>query len=399
MIELRYKTEDANLVSLCRAYWEVDAEYVFVHSVSDLATLYNAGKSKIPKVVQEACVAYVSDWKCSSCGSPFALRSRSDLAPLRSRLLDGSYKLEKGVCSVCAQKQRAAEIEQARLQREQAQRDIRQRIRDTFPLSARKPIDFDSLTLTDAVYLISILRGAQENFEKIRPLQEFDQPLAPGELASEIVGHLQKRKLLYIHPETEAFSFAEDDFSRYYTHRTSFATPPIEPSKSLIAELHKFIGKEWSEEWCSEGVVLWKRVALAECLEYFLFCLEEHNFEFNPGDKTIQYFEFALEHFSTARVFRLVWQSVTGAAAFYQRGSVPKRQAANMASSAIQRNAEKALAEKWEVKPFRRNYKCPQTIVSDVLYNLVLGFGEDGFNNVPDAVDIFVRKSADGNSA
>jgi hypothetical protein len=62
------------------------------------------------------------------------------------------------------------------------------------------------------------------------------------------------------------------------------------------------------------------------------------------------------------------------------RGGVVKRQAANSVVGNISKNMEKALANRWEVMPFKRNYKLPQSTISQLLFNTVLGTDDGGFH-------------------
>jgi hypothetical protein len=118
----------------------------------------------------------------------------------------------------------------------------------------------------------------------------------------------------------------------------------------------------------------------------------EHLFEFTPGEKTTQYLEFALQHFSTGQVYNIIWRAVKDAAAFYMRGDVSKKHAANVAVSAIQRSAERAIAENWDLKPYRRNYKTTQSIVSEVFYNFASMLGDAGFETAPNIESIHAKK-------
>lgn len=230
----------------------------------------------------------------------------------------------------------------------------------------------------------------------------FDQPLsADQEFSTEIIKRLHRNGLIYVHPDTEPEAFVDDDISQFYIYHAYYA-PPISQStpgdpKSLVTELHKHVNGEWSEDWCQEASEIWKKVALSECKEYLLFVLDEHHFEFNPGEKTTQYLEYALENFSTAQVFNTIWRAAKDAAAYYQRERISKRQAANAAIAAIQKYSERAIAENWEIKPYRRNYKCPQSIISEVLYNFALKLAEEGFQLIPNIETIRSKKSVSSN--
>jgi len=409
MIKLDIVTDNKELASICELYWEVDPNLDFVHRVNDLAELSKIDKAKLPSVIREACNAYVTDWKCSVCERPFVFSGRSDFTRNRSSLLNGSYRQQSFLCSECEKKRREKEIEERKLQEEAARKareaveiELRKKISDTYDLANRQPIDITSLSLTSAIYLISIMRGAYENLTKIMPVSMFDQPLTANEdFSTEIIKYLHQNELIYVHPDTEPEAFVNDDISRFYIYHVYYAPPisqltPDDP-KALITELHKLMNDEWSEEWCQEALEIWKRVALSECKEYLLFVLNEHHFEFSPGEKTAQYLEYALENYSTAQVFNTIWRAAKDAAAYYQREKISKRQAANAAIASIQKYSERAIAEKWDIKPYKRNYKCPQAIVSEVLYNLALKLGEDGFQVVPNIETIRAKKLTSSN--
>jgi hypothetical protein len=404
MLKLEIITDNKELASICELYWEVDSNLDFVHKVVELAELSKIDKAKLPSAIREACDAYVSDWKCSGCERPFVFSGRSDFTKSRSYLLNGSYRQQSFLCSSCEKKRRDREIEEkkqqeeaARKAREAVENELRKKIREVYDLSNRQPVDVQSLSLTDAIYLISILRGAYENLTKIIPISMLEQPLsADKDFSTEIIKHLHESRLIYVHPDTEPEAFVNDDISQFYIYHVYYA-PPISQStpddpKSLVTELHKLVNDEWSEEWCQEALGIWKKVALSECKEYLLFVLDEHHFEFSPGENTTQYLEYALENFSTAQVFNTIWRAAKDAAAYYQREKISKRQAANAAIASIQKYSERAIAENWEIKPYKRNYKCPQTIISEVLYNFALKLGEDGFQSIPNIETIRSKK-------
>jgi hypothetical protein len=412
MLQLEILTDDKELASVCELYWEVDDDLNFVHKVRDLAKLANSDRTKLPALIREACNAFVSDWKCSNCGKPLIFSNRSDFTTNRKYLLDGSYKQLSALCDNCVQLKREREAEERKRQgeatrqaHEAADADMRKRLQDLFDLSKRLPIDIQTLSLTDAVYLISIIRGgAFEDLTRIMPVAMFDQPLsADNEFSAEMIRHLYHNELIYVDPESNIEAFKKDDFGSFYIFHVNYAPPmsqaaPDDP-KALLIELHSLLDREWSEEWCQEALTLWKKVALSECKEYLLHSLQEHHLEFSPGEKTTQCLEYALEHYSTGQVFNVIWRAARDAAAYYQRGGVPKKQAANSAITAIQRYTERALAENWVIKAYRRNYKIPQTTVSAVLYNLALKLGDSGFETIPNIEIIRAKRLTSSTSA
>lgn len=405
MIELEIRTDDENLAAVCQLYWEVDDEFEFVHKVSDLAETAKVNKKKLPSLIKEWCRAIVPAWKCEDCGNPYVFSSRSDLTSNKKYLLLPAAEKVSYVCADCQKMRRDKEDEQRKHKAEEEKRALeliaqekRKKIREVYDLSNRTLTDVSLLSLTDVVYLLSILRaGAYENLSKIMPVAMFEQPLSPTkEFTSEIIRHLHEKGLINVHPDTEPEGFVGDNVERFYIWHVYYA-PPIsknsqDNSSALFSELLSRINAAWTEEWCQEALELWKRVALEEAKQYLLFVLDEHHFEFSPGEKTNQYLEFALQHFSTAQVFNTIWRAVKDAAAYYQREGISKKQAANSAIASIQRISERAVAENWEIKPFGRNFKCPQTVISEVLYNSTVKLGEDGFLLVPNLKIIKTRK-------
>lgn len=385
MIKLEILTEDENLTAICQLYWEVDDEFNFVHKVSELAKTAELDKKKLPSLVKDACNAYVPTWKCKDCGKPYVFSNRSDLTSNKKYLFLPVSEKVSYVCSDCKNKRK----EKEKQARDTIEQEKRKKIREVYDLSKRNLIDVNLLSLTEVVYLLSVMRaGAYENLTKIMPIATFEQKLSPDdEFSSEIINLLYDRKLIYVHPDTEPEAFVNDEVSRFYTWRVYYAPPisknsPDDPA-GIFSELLSRLTASWTEEWCQEAFTLWKRVALEESKEYLLLVLNEHHFEFSLGEKTNQYLEFALQHFSTAQVFNTIWRAGKDAAAYYQRGGISKKQAANSAVSSIQRTTERAVAEQWDIKPFGRNFNCPQSMISEILYNSALQISDGGFNQIP----------------
>jgi hypothetical protein len=403
MLQIEITTNDPDHAAICELYWQLDSDLEFVYSTKEIAKLADVDASKIISIVKKSCQASAKGCFCSDCFKPYVFSSRSDLRRHPRYINHSSENPTFYLCDDCKlfrweaeQEDRQRQMEARRKVYENAQEEMRRKIRAAYDLSNRAPIDVNDLSLIDAVYLISILRGAQEDLTKIRPISMFEQPLSPDQtFSTEIVNHLFTNGLIYVHPDTDPEGFVNGDIFHFYTLKVAFA-PPISKTSpgdpiALVADLLKLVNKEWTEEWRQEALSIWKKVALYECKEYFLYALKEHHFEFTPGKKTTQYLEFALEHFSTSQVFNTIWRAVKDAAAYYQRNKMSIRHAANAAVASIQRISERAIVENWDIKPFGRNFNCPQSCISEVLHNTVLKIGDDGFQSIP-SIDIIRAK-------
>lgn len=156
-----------------------------------------------------------------------------------------------------------------------------------------------------------------------------------------------------------------------------FALDQLEMSKFI----HDFLDTEvlHNIKHSPEFIELCKEIQLQECLAFLKVKLEEHQFDFSPGEKTQHTLMQCLESFSVAQIYNFIWRAARDAAAYYMRSHVSKKQAANTVVRSISRSLEQALAHDWDVKAFSRNYDLPQSSLSRIIFNTLLGTGDGGF--------------------
>jgi len=109
----------------------------------------------------------------------------------------------------------------------------------------------------------------------------------------------------------------------------------------------------------------------------------EYGFNFSPGDKTHHVILGLLESFSPAQIYMFIWRAVKDAAAYFVRAPTNRNRAANSAIGRIQRQAERAIAENWQIKSFRRDRRAPISMVGHVLYRAALRLEDDGIYYIP----------------
>ncbi|MDA3807418.1 MAG: hypothetical protein PF440_05810 [Thiomicrorhabdus sp.] len=136
----------------------------------------------------------------------------------------------------------------------------------------------------------------------------------------------------------------------------------------------------YSHEHLSDFKNLSQEVMLQSCLEFLIMLVEEHNLTFSPGEKTETLFRELSESFSISEIMNFIYSAVKNAAAYYMKGNVSKKQAANSIVGSIQRRAENTIQENWEVKKFRRNYDLPQSTLERVLYTKVFKGDDKAFD-------------------
>jgi len=287
-------------------------------------------------------------------------------------------------CSNClAEKERLVKLQESELQERLSSIAYDQR---------EDQVSTEQLSLKEAIDLVSLSRaGREEDSDKIKSIVEFDLPAGPTlEYTIESIKHLYKRKLINIAPGNplECFSFknrkvepVEFKNIHWKFRLGKNQAESIESIYDLDACLHDM--DKWPADWKHELYNVWMILALHENLKYLEVILVDHNFIPRIGDKTKRTLISLLHSFSISQSYTFIWSSVRSAAAYFQRGNISRQRAANTIIGKCQITAERALCEDWDVKKYRRDYRCIESISSSLFANVVAGIGEDFFNKKP----------------
>jgi hypothetical protein len=388
-LQIKTTSEDPIISQICQKYWSWSIEDDdFKGTVQSIASQHGLSTARdVNKIVTEWCQAFSPDILCSQCGKPFVFSSRSDYKQSRY--------LKNWICNECQgvvrhqELQRRAALEQERkeslAQLRERQKQIIQR---QYSLENRPAINVNSIDLKDAVYLLSVTRAAtSEDLSIIYPIETIKGKIAPTEeMLYNILRHLYRKQLLLVHPSSDpnAFEFDGETETTIYLGTVVWTIPygvAEASTKSLIEEIEKtFRDMDWPENWHDEQLDLWKEIGLNETLEYLALCLAEHKLPFKAGEKTLTVLNQVLDDYSVAQIHNFIWRAAKDAAAFQARNNSTATHAANTVVGAIQRAAETAKASGWDVKPYRRSFSCPQSMLSQVFFNAVLQIGDDGFS-------------------
>jgi hypothetical protein len=394
MIDLEVNAEDPTIVEMCQRYWQLDDEGNFVGTVQQIADDHGLSQYELRETVKAHCTARSTDSACERCGSPFIYTSRTDYQSPSFRRRSPHRQLCQD-CDAEVAEQRRLEQERARAKREaelrRQQEDQRVVILNTFSGVPEQPVDPRDLSLEDTVFLLSVVRfGATEDFGEIRPLESVEGALTPtANLTEAVVTHLYDRRLIDIHPGSDVAAFVfENERVRGYYHRLVswrlFAGRNLDENLEIVSALENaFATQDWPDAWQDEWLPLWRKIALHECLEYLDVCMQDRGFDFNPGKKTMMVFNRLLDSYSVAQAYNMIWGAARSAADFYVRKNPPKQQAANSVIGGIQRRVERARDEGWNVKAYRRDFRCPRSMVSHVLFSTALQMGDEGFTQAP----------------
>ena len=376
-LTLRYLTDDQTIIELCNRYWEMDADGQFAYKVNDLILPAGIHSRTVSAFVAEHCRVCNPEIACPDCGRPHLFASRSEYQQRRSWRFQWQCDDCRQVEADCKHAAQQAAEKARRLQIQQHYGTVR-----PIPLDPYKELSFKT-----AVALLALLRiGASEDLSVINPIGEANGLYAPTEeLATDLLRLLYRNKCIYVHPSSSPNAFAED-VQTFYLFRVAWV-PPVDEShdpRGVLEAIESIFRKRtWPKEWFDEILLFWRELALHECLQYLQVCMVEHGFEFNPGEKTKQVLSGALENYTVAQLYVFIYRAVKDAAAYMVSNRVSKKQAANSTIGRIQRQAERALAEGWEIKPYRRDWRAPESMVGHVLYRVALKVGDSGINYTP----------------
>lgn len=364
-MQLEILTNDQQYTSICEDYWQQDEDGKLVLKVQEIAVKHKIQARIISQYVKQHAYVWSASICCRYCEEPYRFSSRAQYQE-RNRYA-GS------ICQKCSEAARKNIVAQKRnflLQFRQA--------------TANNKPDLATFDLKSSIYLLTIIHAlSNEDFSVINPLSDYpDYTLSPDPIFDRcILQHLIDKHLLLINLDSspEAVELNVDDTATINLAMSSFDFALDRQ------EIYKFIDGFLDIEALQnirhspEFIELCKLIQLQECIAFLIVKLEEHQLYFSPGEKTQNTIRQCLESFSVAQIYNFIWRATRDAAAYYMRSNVSKKQAANTVVRSISRSLEQALAYDWDVKAFSRNYDLPQSSLSYVIFNIILGKDDCGF--------------------
>ena len=365
-MNLEIETDLESYADVCKDYWQQNDPHSFSYTVKEIAEKHSMKVHAITSFIRKHSYIWFEEICCESCGTPYHLTSRAQYAS-RNLYIDTQ-------CNACSEAAHKAVI------------DKKTSIIESIKKCAlRSPKEIHQLSLTDRIFLACAIQAlGSESLTQLTSIA--DNPscaLSPDSTYDrKIVRHLIDQRLSWLSSHTPLTSLQIQDDENFTLDLINSRLEIPFSASELISLINKFSLDAYQEELIhnDEFYQLCSEVQLLECIAFLKYSLAEHQLHFSPGDKTQLVLSQCLRYFSVAQTYNLVWRAVKDSAAYYMRGSVRKLQAANSVVGNINRNMEKALANGWEITPFKRNYKIPQSAISQLLFNTVLGTDDGGFH-------------------
>lgn len=255
-------------------------------------------------------------------------------------------------------------------------------------------INYNDISLRDSVNLISIIRtGLCEDSDIINSLRTQSLHVCcRRETENKIILDLYNKKYIDI-------SLANDKDDIYFDSdgKLQMIITNIEwqlhlgqdqlTSLSILYDIEKRLRNpvNYPIHWIAEIKELWRELAMEEILAFTEFQMNKHHFEARFGDKTLHVFQEILTSYPIYKIYNFIWGAVTNAVAYQVRSNISRRQAANSVIGNCQRRAEKAKAEGWQIKEYRRPPYIPVSTRVDLFRNVVTNLEERFYTEVPSA--------------
>ncbi|WP_385625493.1 hypothetical protein PXH67_43140 (plasmid) [Streptomyces sp. P8-A8] len=374
-IGLEIYTDVPEEVAALEAYWRLaeDGE-TWAQTVTEVRAKFGLKPQELTRLVQSGATAFIVDMVCGDCGSPTDVAHRTEFA---SVVRQGNI-----VCSGC---QAIAHQE-----REEAKRKIAKQRRDAvlqrFPIRSTEALGVHDLSLFTAVALHTMFSDpAVEDAGLTTPTSIWpkDRRWAPDDLLWDFEQRLLHAdpSVITVHPDSHQDAFVWKDETpdgRHYLGRVSYYLHGPEKdlrsrSPRILNELNEvFREGPWPTHWHRQWRGLWDELTLSYVSTYLDMKLGEHNLEMKQGDGTRTALSDALATFSVGQVFNFIYRATKDSAAYYQRGGVTKRQAANSTVGRISAAADRARANEWEVKSFGRPWTLPLSAIGETFFNKVM---------------------------
>lgn len=367
-LHIEYLDADPKVRALCQRYWRVHGETArFAETVAKIYREEGLSQAEFTALVRHHSRAWSTVMRCSRCAEPLQFATRTDFI---SRREGRPFR-----CQPCKT-----------LEQEQMDTAKRLRILESYEQAVAQGRPLSALRPRHCLYLLALLSHAgSEDRSYIRPYCQVRQGrLTPmREVDRDLINELWRAGVIAVAPQSASSAIELDREQNARVHFNEVHWNPVVhgvTGAALYQHLEAHVlqpgflvhGQGDVRECCAQ-------LAVQECLAFLEMALEEYRLGYRAGEKTSTMITHALQDFSVAQVCNVLYRAARDAAAFYQRGGVSRDHAAKAVVGSFERLMEKIHADEWVVTPFTRNFNLPQSALSRLIYNRLLGTDDGGF--------------------
>lgn len=359
------------------------SEYLSGTKVPALISRFNIRCA--PSQLRKVLPPRVLELSCPVCGSMMVqdLPSRYSYANSPPKIHCSSCLHEEGDrcrCKHCQEsRDRLIAEEKARCEAEifQALKAERERY-------ACSSYSINTLPLSIAVAFLAFSRCCPINKNRLYGrLDDSDEPFAPTRAyAKSLLTSLLEAGIISVSEYSEAGTITYVNSQLTYCRGRVYWTGDIDKNIQLAKDIELCgLTGNWPEHWYADVEANWLQLALAECREFYDYCANERGLRGQADQAVTDMLENILRDFSVGQCYRIIWQGAKNAADFLVRTKTSPAHAGNYMPRACQRWADTARAEVYQVNPFKRNFNLPRSMISYVLFDVILKIGNLGFSH------------------
>lgn len=281
------------------------------------------------------------------------------------------------------------------LQRQKANDDAnkkREIIAETHCLKKFSPINYECLTFTEKLLLLTLFRiQTDEEFGHILPLAD---PLRlrlftpSSSMDEDYIDRLYRSNILLIDPLSSINAFPDENPSKnYYQRRVQWIVNVSldGENRNQLSEVYNKIYFDLKDgikpDWEDGLFEVLMKISVEEVLQYLYIKTEELNVTFVAEKKTREITEQLLIDFSVSEIYYFVKKAVEDAHIFYTKGSANGRKhAGNTIPGKMLSLGERALKENWETYKYNRDSRAPRSYLSQMVFDFLLKDEDAGFN-------------------
>ena len=238
------------------------------------------------------------------------------------------------------------------------------------------------MSFAEAVAFLALIRCSPIDAQFIcGPLNASPVPYAPtAALRNDLFDSLRQAGLIAVSEHSEEGAIEMDDEKIIYDAQNVRWIVPADNTHKLVEQIELAgLTGIWPDHWHDEAEPLWQKLALSESRQFYDYCARMRGLHAQGDGAVNTMLTNLLRDYSVGQAYRIIWHGARAASDFLITKKPNRAHAANYMVGASQRWADRARAEGWQVIAFKRNFDLPRSMISYVLFDVILRIGERGF--------------------
>lgn len=361
MLILCYHTADESLIDIVNRYWMSDENGKYIESSTSFLPLTGAKyASEQVKILANVATAFVTDSRCRFCRRPQKLKSRS------TPVLKLNHDCEDCVKLI---RDHESKIEEERLSVERNK--LSELLQMTIVRNSSLVADYGSIDDDLAIIVLALSRTLGNRLFDISFTKKQCINFASGDSIG-YISRLLQAGLITTSPEYSAAGayVLKGDELCYYTDKVAYKFVPdrvINSDENIINILQN--------RPFNQGDVLkslWIEYATGDCMAYLSNFSSLHGLETtaDENDEIDKILRAALNVYSVANLWSIIWMAVKDAAALSTREYYNKRKAAGTLPGKLKRYLEDVSKGKRNIYNWDRRTDQPSGSLGEIFYEI-----------------------------